>query len=323
MQEGARRPFFESPPKHCVLTDDDITKVIKIDDGYPLPVDGATWQWIGGWKVNTRVLAKNPSQMRKKIDCDEDGWSYTENPMHFVTSPTEFCWDHPGNELHCRIFRRREWTRRRALVDYPYASERTKHYLALLAENSCLSMSSSKLSDQLVETKMQLTKSEESHIETQEKTLFLTEKLMSRENELSRAMELSFTDARVPSIKTNLGEKMGRKPMGNYMMRNLVASFVPRRSQSVEETVFVFTNDDQASSQAVEHISSIQDDDIASTSSDDSTKSSFDQNLHPQTVKHVSLLDHLKRNQPFFPRRFLTVANRDDMTTSFNEELIT
>ena len=323
MQEGARWPFFESPPKQCVLTDDDITQLIKIDDGYPLPVDGASWQWIGGWRVNTRILIKNPSLTRKRIDCDEDGWSYTNNPMNFVTSPTELCWDHPDNELICRIFRRREWTRRRALVDYPFASERTQHYLALLAENSRLSMSTSKLSDQLVETKMQLTRSEDSHMQTQEKALFLTEKLMSRENELSRVMEFPVTEASVPSNKTNVGETIGRQPIGKDMIRNLVASFVPKRPQSLEETIFVLTDDDQASSQVVEYISSFQDGDIASTTSDESVRSSSDQNMDPGMVKHPSLLDHLRRNRPFFPKRFLSVANRGDLTSSFSEELMT
>jgi len=65
-----------------------------------------------------------------------------------------------------RKLRRRKWTRRRILVDYPYASERTQQYLRLLAENAKLSVTVDKVSDQLVETKLKLTETEEKLAQT-------------------------------------------------------------------------------------------------------------------------------------------------------------
>jgi hypothetical protein len=55
-------------------------------------------------------------------------------------------------------------------VDYPYASERTQNYLKLLAENARLSVTSSKISDQLVETKMTLTETEQELLLIKEET---------------------------------------------------------------------------------------------------------------------------------------------------------
>jgi hypothetical protein len=46
-------------------------------------------------------------------------------------------------------------------VDYPFASERSKHYLGQLAENSRLVTTCTKVTDQLLETKMTLTEAEE------------------------------------------------------------------------------------------------------------------------------------------------------------------
>jgi hypothetical protein len=46
------------------------------------------------------------------------------------------------------------------LQDYPFASERTKEYLKLLAENARLNVTVNKISEQLIETKSALTETE-------------------------------------------------------------------------------------------------------------------------------------------------------------------
>jgi hypothetical protein len=181
---GGGEGVAAAPSKHGVLTNAALTQVLNIETGFPLPADGATWQWIGGWRVDKRVTihhaeASDPSQagtttapdasatsiattaIRQKVDCDDNGWSYAREAQHFILNPTELAWDHPGADPPERRIRRRKWTRQRLLVDYPYASERTQNYLKLLAENARLSVTSSKISDQLVETKMTLTETEQ------------------------------------------------------------------------------------------------------------------------------------------------------------------
>jgi hypothetical protein len=313
MPESLRRLFYESPPKQCVLTNDNVTQVINIDEGYPLPADGATWQWIGGWRVNKRVLARSPSSTRGTVDCDKDGWSYTENPMHFVTLPTELCWDNPGLESCRRIFRRRKWTRRRALVDYPFASERTKHYLSLLAENACLVVTTTKLSDQLVETKMQLTQAEERHMESEERirleVLGLKQELTSREEELSHVMEVGLSGGTSPVIKTKLVERLGQKSLGRGTILNL-ASLLQRKLQpGSDPSLCPLTPSDDL---------------VSSTSTDDSNQSSFDEDdTEPQTTsKHLNFLDHIRSHSQFLSRQSLSAVNGDDLTKLEDELMI-
>jgi hypothetical protein len=191
---GGEKGAATAPSKHGVLSNAALTQVLNIETGFPLPKDGATWQWIGGWRVDKRVKVGDPSEadhsqahagvvtqdvsaaganMRHKVDCDDDGWSYAREAQHFILNPTELAWDHSGSStengsLPERRIRRRKWTRQRLLVDYPFASERTQNYLKLVAENARLSVTSSKISDQLVETKMILTETEEELMQIKE-----------------------------------------------------------------------------------------------------------------------------------------------------------
>lgn len=65
----------------------------------------------------------------------------------------------PASDSQYNI-RRRKWIRRRILTDYPLASERTRQYLKLCAENARLFMTATKLSEQLGQTKHALTDAE-------------------------------------------------------------------------------------------------------------------------------------------------------------------
>jgi len=161
----SRKLFPELPPKHCVLTNDSMNKILNLDKGYSLPQNGGTWEWVSGWLVDKHAMEESSQRTskRSKIDCDADGWSYAEEPHHFITSPAELCWDEPvavRNNNVKRPYRRRRWTRQRALRSYPHASQTTMQYLRLLSENSRLSVTNTKLSDQLVETKTKLTEVE-------------------------------------------------------------------------------------------------------------------------------------------------------------------
>lgn len=140
--------------KYGVLTDERISQTYKLEEGYPLPNDGGVWEWIGGWRVDTKIT---PS-----VNCDSNGWSYVSQPEHFLEKDLSNVLNSPVDVKDGSTFqfRRRKWTRRRVLVDYPLASERTRHYLKLLAENARLSVTAAKLSEQVSQTKTALTQTE-------------------------------------------------------------------------------------------------------------------------------------------------------------------
>lgn len=163
--------FPELPPKQTVLTDAAVTKIIKVDRGYGLPQNGGTWEWVSGWRVDRHVGGLDESSPKSRVDCDADGWSYAEAPEHFVSSPTELCWEsaNVSDGVAQRPFRRRRWTRQRALRSYPYASNATLQFLRILAENARLTVTVTKLTDQLVETKNKLTEVEDVLLSTNEK----------------------------------------------------------------------------------------------------------------------------------------------------------
>ena len=150
-----------SPPRQCVLTDLDVTRILNIDKGYPLPQDGGQWQWIGGWRIE------------KSMDTDENGWSYsnaTHLPSTSSNSTVDFSAElqlpEPGKPNFVK--RRRKWTRARVLVAYPHASTSSQEYLKLVSQRATLTVSVEKLSEQLVDTKVKLTTLEEDHIALRE-----------------------------------------------------------------------------------------------------------------------------------------------------------
>jgi len=170
---GAENVLGTSPPNQCVLTDRPITKLYDLQKGYPLPENGGTWQWVGGWRVEKRIDLSNDysdeleigtrsSEANKKsrVDCDDEGWSYAMEATHFLLNPAETCWDNAGDNTVLRPIRRRKWTRQRSLVDYPHVSESTKCFLDLMAQRKCATMAANKVSEQLVKTKVALTEAE-------------------------------------------------------------------------------------------------------------------------------------------------------------------
>jgi hypothetical protein len=220
-----------APSKHGVLTNAAMTQVLNIEAGFPLPQDGGSWQWIGGWRVDKRVIVVTAATtlttddadaaLRQKVDCDEHGWSYAREPQHFVVNPTKLVWDHDGKESTLnshpqRRFRRRKWTRLRVLVDYPFASERTQNYLKLLAENTRLSVVSSKISDQLVETKMTLTETEQALMRFKEETtrqIGAIETDLQHKNELLKATGIPIENGSIPEID-------GDNPLQDFLSKN-------------------------------------------------------------------------------------------------------
>lgn len=170
-----------APPHNCVLTNAGLTNVMDIAKGFPLPGDGGTWRWVGSWRIEKRaiVFIDGRDERPQTLDCDKDGWSYALDASDFLkANPEEHCFESPGmvedkltlekasflsgnkvvrHWIPVRRVRRRKWTRRRVLVDYPHASEQARNFLQLLAQNASLTFAANKISDQLVETKMKLT----------------------------------------------------------------------------------------------------------------------------------------------------------------------
>lgn len=167
--------------KNRILTNERVTALYDLEAGYPLPsIDGGVWEWVGSWRVGSRASTGSTTDElynHKRVDSDQHGWSYVVEPQDFLLGLSDMIWDNPGivddatptrsnrskddAATPTRPYRRRRWMRERVLVDYLYASKFTQQYLKLLAENARLSVAAGKISDQLVETKLALTETEE------------------------------------------------------------------------------------------------------------------------------------------------------------------
>jgi hypothetical protein len=163
--------------KYRIFTDGRLSVIYDLDAGYPLPSNnGGIWEWVGSWRVSSRASTGSITEALDNhdvVDSDQHGWSYVIEPRDFLIGLKDMVWDNPGTTSTAaklssnvdgtptRLFRRRRWSRQRVLVDYFCASESAKQYLKLLAENARLSLSCSKISEQLIETKLMLTEAEE------------------------------------------------------------------------------------------------------------------------------------------------------------------
>ena len=222
--------------KHGVLTDARVAHILKIEEGYPLPADGGQWEWVGGWRIEKRVVqnatpaaATTTTTTKHRVDCDDDGWSYASKVQDFEESPTELVWDNPGTTskgVVTRKIRRRQWTRQRVLVDYPFCSERTKQYLKLVAENARLTITANKMSDQLVETKTKLTETEEAMMQLKEETSLQIAKLTS---EIKQQQEL-LQAAALAGGSTAVNAKGGAIASSQAPV-NRIQEFLPNKDQ--------------------------------------------------------------------------------------------
>jgi len=222
------------PDKSILTDGDLSHRIGNLAHGFPLPHDGGTWKWVGSWRIEKRVIVyvggdrdddddndnNDNSGMntprRITLDCDEDGWSYAMDANDFLKDhPEKYCHEQPGtiedrvtlekasflsgtkvvrHLVPLRKVRRRKWTRRRVLVDYPFASEQSKHFLRLLAENASLTVAANKISDQLVETKMKLTetqlKTHQNEDETKMKVAQLKQEVLAKEEVIVKLKQL-------------------------------------------------------------------------------------------------------------------------------------
>jgi hypothetical protein len=157
----------------CVLTDHDCDVRYNLEHGFPMPEEG-TWNWVGGWRVDS---SENP------MEYDIHGWTYSDEVEHLVLRNQAHCRDSPrpdmGEEQRnweelmtlqpkhqlshgmIRPYRLRRWSRLRVLSSYPCICEKSKQFLSLLAENAGLTVSISKVSNQLLDTQVKLAEREE------------------------------------------------------------------------------------------------------------------------------------------------------------------
>ena len=188
--------------KYRIFTDGRVSVIYDLDAGYPLPSnDGGVWEWVGSWRITSRTGTGSVTESldsHERVDSDQHGWSYVVEPRDFLIGLKDMVWDNPGiiaaNDKPTRMFRRRRWTRQRVLVDYLSASESTKQYLKLLSENARLSLSASKISEQLIETKVMLT-------ETEEKLAHANDLLRMKSNSVPASTETLASS--LPSPTTN------------------------------------------------------------------------------------------------------------------------
>ncbi len=239
-------PTSSSPPRQCVLTNIEVTQILNIDKGYPLPKDGGDWVWVGGWRIE------------KHTDTDTDGWSYSNDLDLTLESSYYSDFRPPERGTPNMVKRRRKWTRSRAMIDYPQASAMTKAYLKLVAEKATLDVSVQKLSTQLVETKMKLTTMETDFLTLQEKTSL---RIATLENELedkNRMLEiLQQQDGLDNAIISNIASKKDQV----QELRSVVTAWV---SNTVSKRQVSGSSEDTASTEKFEVPSDpIQDDFVA------------------------------------------------------------
>lgn len=170
-------PTSSSPPRQCVLTNMNMTQILNIDKGYPLPQDGGDWVWVGGWRIE------------KGHEVDDEGWSYSNSEDLTLESSYYSELRAPQRGAKNFVRRRRKWARSRVMIDYPHASTMTKEYLKLLSEKAELDVSVEKLTTQLVETKTKLTSAEDKHMTLKEETRRRMSKLEAEVAEKERVIK--------------------------------------------------------------------------------------------------------------------------------------
>lgn len=230
--------------KNRVLTNDAVTCLYDPVAGFPLPNNGGTWEWVGGWQTTAASV--------EETNSDTDWWSYAADPRHFFETNTDAVLDHPGQAVKKqwettleRPFRRRKWTRVRVLVDYPFCCESTQKYLRVLAENAKLSLTTAKVSQQLADTKATLTETEQNLITTQEE---LKQKETSLQTALAGTGTVSWkaSDIGDDSIRSTHSEGARAQDFGT----KITQLFVHSTRKASEDLTSADESDDEKSARS-------------------------------------------------------------------------
>lgn len=246
-----------SPPtQHGVMTDAALTVLYNLEQGFPFPDDGGTWEWLGGWRIlkkdssnidDSAAFPQQASIKRIHLPQDEQGWSYAKEAQHFLLHPHTVVSSQPGqaagaksgdaaaNALPLLRIRRRTWIRRRVLLNFPLASERTQQYLKLLAEKAKWIETARKLSDQLIETKLALTTAEESLIQTRETLRFKSDALNEIVQQTGKAglqLDSSSMHSETSTSQTSSKEKLSGKFDWKRLGRGALIESITQQQQS-------------------------------------------------------------------------------------------
>jgi hypothetical protein len=294
--------------KNRIITNERVTALYDLDAGYPLPNNEVVaWEWIGGWRVGTRASIGSTADgldMHQKGDCDQHGWSYVVEAHDFLLGLTDMVWDNPGvpddstptksnrkkddAPTPTRPFRRRRWTRQRVLVDYLYASKPTQQYLKLLAENARLTIAASKISDQLVETKLALTETEEKLMQAND--------LLQRKNASLQAAGLTAEYVDLKLTKRSVDE-LGvdsMRSINSIDSKNL--DFGSKFTQWVQSTTRKTSEDMTSLDESIEEASLLENNKSAHGSSSQEPQQSPSDKFDWTRIGRARLLNKLKPN---------------------------
>jgi hypothetical protein len=266
-----------------IFSNECVTALYTLDAGMPIPDnDGGIWEWVGGWRVaKHQEKHQSTSEVQvKKVDCDENGWSYCADPQHFLLDHTDLIWDNPGagDGTHTlsqdndhvanpkRKFRRRRWTRQRILVDYLYASKSTQEYLRLLAESARLAITAGKISDQLVQTKTALTETEEKLMEARDALRQKEQMVSSLGTAADRAVPTSILEASESSrtVGSSSGDSVNAKlqelfSKNNEQVKDLGSKlFAGKSNEQVKDLGNKFTQWVQSTRKPSEDLTSVE-----------------------------------------------------------------
>lgn len=196
-----QRVFDPVPINGLLLTNSTCTEILDLTNGYPLPSTG-TWEWVGNWTL--KIMSNDC--------CDDEGWTYANEINSLVTWKRDAFFRSRGT---LNKYRRRIYHRQRVLLSYHGISERTRQILLMNAHNAKLSLSVSKLNEQINSMQNKLMEKEEEidkktmELIAQKKAIKELEKTkmkkkdpldQSRRNEMKSTKEKNKEEKRAPLL---------------------------------------------------------------------------------------------------------------------------
>ena len=328
-----------SAKQNVVLTNERLTAAYHVAAGYPLPQDGGTWEWIGGWRIEkdktfsssstttpTNTITNdhdnddddgdysNPQADTLSTSfSDEEGWMYASDANDFINK-TGLSNRFDGVGENVKTFRRRKWTRRRVLVEYPFCSESTRQFLAVLAENARLSLTVNKVSEQLVHTKTALT-------EKEEKLAAITAEV-ERDQAIIRALGVSVATnqlvGELPSSSDQVTNEEGssKLPLQTFLAKNeqgvkefgsKITQWVQSARKTSEDLTSIESNDDADS--ATVHSAPVESSSSVSANTNTATMTTSPQKFPWKKLGRGGLIEKLARPSPGTKQRSIAVRS--------------
>ena len=193
-----QRVFDPVPINGLLLTNSTCTEKLDLTHGYPLPNAG-TWEWIGNW---TPKIMPNDC-------CDDEGWTYAKETNSLVSWKRGKCFRSRGT---LNKYRRKIYHRQRALLSYHGISEGTRQILLMNAHNAKLSLSVSKLNEQINSMQNQLMEKEE-QIDKKTMELMAKQKIITELYKKNKKNNLDKSRKKETKSSTEKREEEKRTPL--------------------------------------------------------------------------------------------------------------